>query len=69
VARVTPWHSAVLGVYHDNTACGEGQSISLQHLRAGTGQRPLCAICAQFDEDEAKQDSIDTVNAESANNL
>lgn len=69
MARVTPWHSAVGAVYHNNTACGEGQSIALEHLRAGTGQRPLCEICAQFDEDEAKQDSVDTVESGSARNL
>ena len=68
MARVTPWHSAVGGVYHNNTACSEGQTIPLEHLRAGTGQRPQCATCAQFDEDEAKQDSVDTVERESAGN-
>ena len=69
MARVTPWHSAVDGVYHNNTACSEGQMIPLEHLRAGTGKRPLCDICAKFDEDEAKQDLLDTVESESANNL
>lgn len=68
MAKVTPWHSALQGVYHDNTACGEGQTIPLQHLRAGTGKRPLCETCAQFDIDEAQQDSVDLVESETIKN-
>lgn len=64
MARVAPWHSAVGGVYHNNTACSEGQAIGLKNLRAGTGNRPLCDVCAIFDEDESQRDSVDGVYAQ-----
>ena len=60
MVRVAPWYSAIDGVYHDNTACSEGQAISLANLRAGTGKRPLCEVCARFDEDERKRNSVDS---------
>ena len=66
MAKVTPWYSSIGGVYHDNTACGEGQTVPLEHLRAGTGERPQCETCAQFDDDEARQGSVDATVAQSA---
>ena len=64
MAKVTPWHSAIGSVYHDNTACSDGQTIAMEHLRAGTGKRPRCDTCEKFDADEARQDSIDTIAKE-----
>ena len=64
MAKVTPWYSAIGGVYHDNTACSDGQTVAMEHLRAGTGKRPLCETCEKFDADEARKDSIDATAKE-----
>ena len=62
MAKVEPWHSAISDVYHDNTACADGRNIDLENLRGGSGGRPLCEICARFDEDESQRDSLEIVD-------
>lgn len=33
-------------VYHNNSACTEGNNIEARYLAPGTGGRPLCEHCA-----------------------
>jgi hypothetical protein len=40
------WHSVRQPVYHNNTACHTGNNIERENLRAGTGGKPLCKMCA-----------------------
>ena len=52
--RNIPWHSikpATKNVYHDNTACTEGNNIETYYLKAGTAGRPLCEHCARLDRE------------------
>lgn len=47
-----PWHSKRPGetVYHDNTACTEGNNIETYYFAWGTGGRlALCVHCARLD--------------------
>lgn len=39
------WHSVLRPVYHNNTACTEGNNIERRNLRSGTGGKPLCRKC------------------------
>ena len=39
------WHSIKSEIYHDNTACSTGSNIEPEHLRQGTGGKPLCNEC------------------------
>jgi hypothetical protein len=46
--KVTPFHSKkenTKNVYHDNSACTEGNNIERQYLAAGTANRPRCEHC------------------------
>jgi hypothetical protein len=47
----SPWHSTRPGetVYHDNTACTEGNNIEKRYLADGTANRPKCDHCARLD--------------------
>ena len=40
------WHSVLRDVYHNNTACTEGNNIERRYLRSGTGGKALCRHCA-----------------------
>ena len=46
-----PWHSTRQGevVYHDNTACTEGNNIERYYFARGTGNKILCHHCAVLD--------------------
>jgi len=46
-----PWHSKRPGetVYHDNTACTEGNNIESYYMAQGTGGRKKCEHCARLD--------------------
>jgi hypothetical protein len=51
MAKVAAWHSKRVqdrNVYHDNTACTEGNNIEAQNRVAGTGGRPKCNHCAKL---------------------
>lgn len=46
--KVAPWHSVRLAdprVYHDNTACTEGNNIEHKNRRSGTDNRRRCDHC------------------------
>lgn len=50
--RVGPWHSIKADaprVYHDNTACTEGNNIEAQYRRPGTDGRRRCEHCERLD--------------------
>jgi hypothetical protein len=44
------WHSTRPGetVYHNNTACTEGNNIEQYYYAFGTGGKRLCDRCAQY---------------------
>ena len=47
----SPWHSKLktrTKVYHDNTACTDGNSIEDRYRVAGTGDRPKCYHCVRL---------------------
>jgi hypothetical protein len=44
-ATKAAWHSVKADTYHDNTACNTGSNIEPEHLRQGTGGKPLCNEC------------------------
>jgi hypothetical protein len=49
--RVAPFHSVkepIRRVYHDNSACTEGNNIEKQYLRQGTDGRPRCEHCTKL---------------------
>jgi len=35
-------------VYHNNTACTEGNNIKVKYKKPGTDGRPLCDHCARL---------------------
>lgn len=50
--KTAPWHSALESdrkVYHDNTACTEGNNIEARYKRSGTDNRPKCEHCKRLD--------------------
>jgi phenylacetate-coenzyme A ligase PaaK-like adenylate-forming protein len=50
--KVSPWHSSAAGidVYHDNTACTEGNNIEKKHWTSGTGGKRKCSKCEEYDK-------------------
>ena len=51
MAKVSPFHSVKPNdrqVYHDNTACTEGNNIEPGNKRLGTGGRRQCEHCARL---------------------
>jgi hypothetical protein len=51
MAKVTPFHSVeprARNVYHDQTACTEGNNIEDRNKRSGTGGRPKCEHCIRL---------------------
>jgi len=48
-----PWHSTRPddGVYHDNSACRDGQ-FPLLYRAEGTAGRPLCRECLRLDAEQ-----------------
>ena len=42
MTKAAPWHSAGSEVYHDNTACTEGNNIERKNRRPGTGGKRKC---------------------------
>jgi|CXWL01.1.fsa_nt_gi hypothetical protein len=51
MAKVAPFHStkpASRQVYHDQSACTEGNNIERRYLTAGTGGRRQCEHCARL---------------------
>jgi len=49
--KTSPWHSIKQTdrpVYHDDTACTEGNNIEPQNRRDGTGGRRKCDRCKEL---------------------
>ncbi len=44
------WHSVKQSVYHNNSGCNTGHNIDPEHLRQGTGSRPLCNECNSLNQ-------------------
>lgn len=50
--QTSAWHSVKetdRKVYHDNTACTEGNNIETKNRRSGTDGRPKCDHCTRLD--------------------
>ncbi len=37
--------------YHNNSRCGPGTEVPASHRIAGTGNRPLCQVCAKLNSE------------------
>ena len=48
MAKRAAWHSVKAGVHHNDTNCNTGNNIERENLRAGTGDKPLCAECRRL---------------------
>jgi hypothetical protein len=51
MAKVAPFHSIAPSdrrVYHDNSACTEGNNIEPRNKRPGTAGRPRCEHCSRL---------------------
>lgn len=48
MAVTSLWHSVKAGVHHNNTRCMTGNNIERENLRSGTGGKPLCKECADY---------------------
>ncbi|MEV1332718.1 hypothetical protein AB0J20_24460 [Micromonospora costi] len=48
MARVSPFHSVLQSVHHNNNQCTEGNNIEPRNRREGTGGKPLCHRCANL---------------------
>lgn len=50
--KVSPFHSKLENdpqVYHDNSACTEGNNIEDKNRKPGTDGRPRCSRCTELD--------------------
>jgi hypothetical protein len=46
--KISPFHSILQRVHHNNTRCTEGNNIEPYNKRAGTGGKPLCQHCSRL---------------------
>lgn len=44
------WYSVKQSVYHNNSRCKTGNNIDSEHVRQGTGGKPLCEECRRHNE-------------------
>jgi len=49
--KVSPWHSVIMDVYHNNTKCTEGNNVETKYRRSGTGGKRLCKHCAKLNQE------------------
>jgi hypothetical protein len=49
-APKTAWYSVNQSTYHNNSRCATGSNIDPEHLRQGTGGRPLCQECNSLNQ-------------------
>jgi hypothetical protein len=49
-AQKTAWYSVNQSTYHNNPRCSTGNNIDPEHLRQGTGGRPLCQECNSLNQ-------------------
>ena len=54
VSIKSPWHSIKRPVHHNNTNCNTGNNIETENLRQGTGGKPLCDECVEWNKKESK---------------
>jgi len=47
MAIVSPWHSILEDVHHNNTECNTGNNIEAENRREGTGGKRLCKECEE----------------------
>lgn len=47
---ITEWHGVGREVYHNNTACTEGNNIEIENIRKGKGGLRLCKRCAALNK-------------------
>ncbi|NLH48894.1 MAG: hypothetical protein GX444_09860 [Myxococcales bacterium] len=52
--KVAAFHSTKKGtdVYHNNSACTEGNNIEKEYRKEGTGGHRLCVHCQRLNRDE-----------------
>src|SRR5215216_3601257 len=50
LTKKTSWHSVNQSTYHNNPQCSTGSNIDPEHLRQGTGGRPLCQECDRLNQ-------------------
>jgi hypothetical protein len=48
MAKVSPFHSILRSIYHDNNSCTEGNNIEAKNRRSGTGGHPKCDHCKRL---------------------
>jgi hypothetical protein len=48
--KKSAWHSVNQSTYHNNPQCSTGSNIDPEHLRRGTGGRPLCQECDRLNQ-------------------
>ena len=48
--KVSPFHSTEPGceVYHNNSACVDGNNIERKYRASGTGSKRLCSRCKDY---------------------
>lgn len=46
--KVSPFHSRLQSVHHNNNQCTEGNNIEPRNRLSGTGGKPLCGHCVRL---------------------
>lgn len=46
--KTHPWHSIKSNRYHDDTRCNTGNNIESENRRSGTGGKPKCQECKDW---------------------
>ena len=54
MTKTGPWHTTESRVYHDDTACTEGNNIELKNRQQGTGAKEKCSICLRLQRDRQR---------------
>ena len=55
--KTEPFHSSKEAFHHDNTDCPEGQAVTEEFRREGTGGKRLCFYCTDLDAKEKAEES------------
>jgi len=53
-----PWHAKDGTIHHNSPDCAEGMAIPEAERINGTGDLPLCDICAQFQPKRRAQGGV-----------
>jgi hypothetical protein len=46
--RLSPWHSILRDVHHNESRCTEGNNIEARYRQEGTGGKRLCDRCREL---------------------